>query len=166
MRRALPVLAAVATVGAALAFGLYAGRVTSPATAEVVTQPATSSASARPAETGSPAQNPEMHACVLGFGLALDAGISWDTNTALEDAYALKVVADRLPAGQIRSAAQAVAKQLPDLASRDVNWDDPIAAERDDPSAEIALLLAKLHDACDVRFGEAAEIAAGAANLV
>lgn len=170
MRRALPVVSAAVTAAAVLAGTWYVGRTSSPATIEVVTQPADAapqpagaSPTATPTATPAPAASPPppsrtttrdaaAHACVSGFDVAIDAGLLWDTNTALEDADDLNHTVKALPPGKLRAALQALAEQLPSLATRDVDWDDPVAAERDDPSEEIASLLEDLREECDARF--------------
>jgi hypothetical protein len=75
------------------------------------------------------------------WGLALDAGLQFDSNTAIEDAAGLELVAEDAPAGEIRDAARKLGAEIPGLV------DGP-----EDHTDEISELLADLRDACDERF--------------
>jgi hypothetical protein len=148
MRRVLPVVATVVVAGVVVGGSLYVGRSTSSGAADVVTQPA--------ASAGSSASKAETQACVIGLGLALDAGPMWDSNTAIEDAYELKALLDRLSDKGIRAAAGGLARQVPQLV--EASYDDFVqgqgdsASETTDPTDQIAELLGDLRDACDNRF--------------
>lgn len=173
MRRALPVLAIAVTATAVVAGSWYAGRTTAPAAADVVTQPAAAAAESTKRKPASTTQAAETRACVLGFGLALDAGLTFDSNTAIEDADELGYLVDLLPVGRFRDAAQELARRIPELvgqpeAESEPDWEGPTDGEMgpsaDDPTEEIARLLWELRDECDMRFGQVHDtVTAGAA---
>lgn len=148
-------MAAVVTAGAVVAGSWYVGRTTSDA-ADVVSQ--------SPASAGSPVGQAETRACVIGFGLALDAGLAWDSNTALEDADELEALLDQLSDKQIRAAAEELARQIPRLVGMPeyeadetgelspAATNDPTEPPADDPTELITELLWDLRNECDNRF--------------